>query len=147
MRPATESLKIPLLLAVLWMLAASVSVLAAPAIIATVPYWHDARSYLAQLGLWQAWISIAACVGLLVISRRKHAESEEAWAQGAVLIYVLGGVLTAILLNYGVLPRWLVNSVSLLLMTQVLVLALLHWCCALLCLRSLLRYRKERMGA
>ncbi len=78
-----------------------------------------------------------------MLSKRKHAETQEAWGQGALLIFVLGGLVTAILLNYGVLPQWWVKSASLLLMAQVLVLMVLHWLCALLTLRSLLNFRKR----
>ena len=141
MAGGVASLRIPLALAGVWCVTATLSTLAAPAAIATVADWHDTRRFLAQLGLWQAWISIAACVGLLTLSRRKHAETEEGWAQGALLIFVLGGVLTAVLLNYGVLPNWLARSASLVLTVQVLLLALVHWGCACCTLRSLLRSR------
>lgn len=143
MRTGAASLRWPLALAGGWLASASLSALAVPITIATVPYWHDVRVYLQQLGLWQTWISIAACVGLLVISRQKHSENEEAWAQGALLIFVLGGMVTAILINYGVLPQWLVQSNDVLKQLQLLVLMLLHWLCALLTLRSLLQFRKR----
>ena len=143
MAAGTPSLKWPLSLASLWLLTATLSALAVPVLMATVPYWHTVRAYLAQLGLWQTWISIAACVGLLVLSRRKHAENEEAWAQGALLIFVMGGLVTAILLNYGVLPQWLVQSSAGWKQLQVLVLMGLHWVCAALTLRSLLQYRRQ----
>lgn len=138
------SLRGPLVLAGGWLLSASLSALAAPVLIATVPYWHEVRVYLQQLALWQTWISIAACVGLLLISKRKHSENEEAWAQGALLIFVLGGLLTAILLNYGVLPQWLVHASSGFKQLQVAALVLLHWLCACLTLRGLLQLRKAR---
>lgn len=143
MARGTPSLKVPLSLASLWLLTATVSALAAPVILATVPYWHAVRGHLAQLGQWQTWISIAACVGLLAISRRKHAETEEAWAQGPLLIFVLGGLVTAIVLNYGVLPQWLVHSASLLKQAQVLGLMVLHWSCAFFTVRSLLQFRRK----
>lgn len=143
MAAGTPSLKLPIGLASLWLLTASVSALAVPILLATVPYWHTVRGYLAQIGLWQTWISIAVCVGLLAISKRKHAENEEAWAQGALLIFVMGGLLTAILLNYGVLPLWLVQSTSGLKQLQVLGVLGLHWVCALCTLRSLLKFRSH----
>ena len=143
MAAGKQALAVPLALAAMWLLSASISALAVPVVLATVPYWHEVRVHLAQIGLWQTWISIAACVVLLSLSRKKHAETEEGWAQGALLIYVLGGVVTAVLLNYGVLPRWLVKSASFTLIAQVMILMLLHWCCAALTLRSLLTYRKQ----
>ena len=143
MAQGAGTLRVPLALAGVWCVTATLSVLAGPLILATVPYWHEVRLYLAQIGLLQAWISIAACVGLLTLSRKKHSENEEGWAQGALLIYVLGGVVTAVLLNYGVLPTWLTKPAALVLTVQVLVLALLHWCFACLTLRSLLKFRKQ----
>lgn len=136
-------MKAPLALAGLWLATVTVAVLAAVGILVVVPQWHTERVYLAQLGLWQTWVSIATCLSLLMLSKRKHAETDESWAQGALLIYVLGGLLTAILLNYGVLPRWWVQSDSLAITAQVLALMLLHWCFAWRTLRSLLQYRNQ----
>lgn len=144
MASGTASLKWPLSLASIWLLTATLSVLAVPVMLATVPHWHTVRGHLAQLGLVQAWISIAACVGLLVISKRKHAENQEAWAQGALLIFVMGGLLTAVLLNYGVLPQWLVQPASWLKQVQVWVLMALHWGCAFFTVRSLLQFRRKQ---
>lgn len=138
----TASFKAALVLAGVWLLSVCLSALAVPAIIATVPYWHDARLHLQQLALVQTWISIAACVGLLAISRKKHSETEQPWAQGALLIYVLGGLLSAILLNYGVLPQFLAKSNSAAQQLQLLGLMLMHGLCAGLALRSLCKHRK-----
>lgn len=104
--------------------------------------WHAVRDQLQQLSLWQSWISIAACAGLLVISRKKHSENQQEWAQGALLIYVIGGLLTALVLHHGVLIQFLAQHESLLRQAQVLVLLALHWLCAVLTLRSLWRFRQ-----
>lgn len=138
------AMKVPIAAASIWSATAIFSLLAALSIVMMVPQWHTQRLYFAQLGLWQTWVSIAACLSLLMLSKRKHADTEEAWAKGALLIYVLGGLLSAILLNYGVLPRWLVQHASLALTAQVLALMVVHGCCAWLSLRSLLDFRKSR---
>ena len=135
------SFKVALALAGIWLVSASLSAVAAPVIIASVPYWHEVRGHLQQLGLVQTWISIAACVGLLVISRKKHSETEQTWAQGALLIYVLAGLLSAIVMNYGVLPQFLAKSNSTGSQIQMGALILLHWGSALMALRSLLKHR------
>ena len=140
--PSTSH-RLPLALAVIWLLTTTCSLLAVPVLIATVPYWHEVRGYLQQLGLWQTWVSVVACVGLLALSRRKYAETEERWAQGALPIYVLGGMVTAIAMNYGVLPLWLAHPASWLKMAQLLGLVLLHWCCALLAWRSLWHHHQQ----
>lgn len=139
---ASTSVKVPLALAAVWLLSTSASTVAGPVLMATVPYWHDVRHYLQQLGLWQSWISIAVCLGLLLLSKRKHAETEEVWAKGALLIFVMGGLLSAIVTNYGVLPQWLVKPASLTLTAQLLALVLAHGCCAALALRHLWRWRQ-----
>lgn len=141
MAAGKASLRAPLALAGTWLVTASLSVLAVPVLVATVPYWHEVRGHLQQLGLWQTWISIAACVGLLVISRKKHSETEQSWAQGALLIYVIAGLLTAVILNYGVLPQFLAKSNSTGLQIQIAVLVLVHWLCAAISVRSLCRHR------
>ena len=133
------SLRIARGLAAGWLLSVGLSVIAVPALLLARPLWHAVRLHLQQLGLVQTWISIAACVGLMVVSRSKHAESDERWAQGALLIYVLGGLLSAIVLNYGVLPQFLARSHSLPGQIQVAVLALLHVLCAVQTVRSLWR--------
>jgi O-antigen/teichoic acid export membrane protein len=139
--PATTIWRtLPGWLAGVWLLSAVASAVAAPVIIATVPYWHTVRIHLMDLGQWQAWISIAACVGLMVFSRRKYAEHEEGWAQGALLIYVIGGLLTAIVMTYGVLPQWLVHSSSMAKTAQVVVLVVLHVVCAACTWRSLRKW-------
>lgn len=138
----TASFKAALILAGVWLLSASLSALAVPVLMASVPYWHEVRLHLQQLALVQTWISIAACVGVLAISRRKHSETEQPWAQGALLIYVVGGLLTAILLNYGVLPQFLAKSGSTGPQLQVLGLVLGHILCAGLAARSLCQHRK-----
>ena len=120
----------PRLLSSVWWLTATASAVAAPVLLATQPYWHVVRVQLAQLGLWQCWVSVLACVALLLLSRRRHAEQEEPWAQGPLLIGVLGGLLSAIVLQYGVLPQWLVDAASLRLSSMVVGLLLLHWLCA-----------------
>lgn len=144
MPAASHAMKAPLALAGLWLATVTVAVLAAVGILVVVPQWHAERVYLEQLGLWQTWVSIAACLSLLMLSKRKHAETEEVWAQGALLIYVLGGLLSAILLNYGVMPRWLVRPSSVALTAQVCALLIAHECCAWLTLRSLLHSRKKQ---
>ena len=78
---------------------------------------------------------------LLVISKRKHSETQEPWAQAA-LVFVMGGLLTALVLHYGLLPQWLAQTSALLKQAQMLVFMLLHWLCALLALRKIWLARK-----
>lgn len=134
---STVSVRWPLWLAGVWLLASIATIFAVPVLIATVPAWHEVRTYLQQLGQVHAWIAIAACVGLLVLSKRKHAETEETWAQGALLIFVLGGVLSVLVLQFGVWPQWLARSNSTTLQLQVFGLMAVHGGCAMLTWRRL----------
>ena len=52
----------------------------------------------------QTWISIACCALLLIFSKQRKAEKIEAWAQAAIG-FVIGGMLLALLVQYGVSPK------------------------------------------
>lgn len=79
----------------------------------------------------------------MVISKRKHAETQESWAQAAQL-FVMGGLLTALVLHYGLLPQWLAHSSAWLKQAQMLVFMLLHWLCAWMALRKIVQARQPR---
>ena len=134
--------KMPLLVAAGWFITVTASILCVVAVIMGLPSWHDARVYVQQIALWQTWLSIAACIVLLMISRKRQAETEEKWAQGAMPVYVLGGLVTAILLTYGILPQWLVQPGAMLKTVQVVAIVVVHWICAFLALKALLKYRR-----
>lgn len=134
---------IPLSLTLVWWLSMTGNVVAAGVLMATVPAWHSLRVQLAQLGVWQCWASVLACVALLLLSRQRKSEQEQPWAQGALLIFVLGGLLSAVVLNYGVLGQWLLQPASWLYRVQTTGLLALHWALASLSLRHVLRYRRS----
>jgi O-antigen/teichoic acid export membrane protein len=143
MAASTASFEVARALSGIWLVSTCMSALAGPVIMANEPPWHAVRGNLQQLGEVQMWISIAACVGLLVISRKKHSETEQAWAQGALLIYVLGGLLSVLVLNFGALPKFLVQSNNTLAQMQVVMCMLLHGLCACLALRSLRKHGRS----
>ena len=58
----------------------------------------------ARLFAAQTWVSIACSVVLLLISRPKGSVTQYPWAQAAI-IFVLGGMLLALLAQFGVAPR------------------------------------------
>ena len=131
----------PLLCASLWCLALACAVLAAGVVMATEPQWHAMARRLQQISSVQTWISIAACLGLMLLSKRKYAETVEAWGQ-TTLIYIVGGLLTALLFQYGLMPQWLAHPDSLRQQLLLLVIGALHLVCAVATLRSLLRFRR-----
>lgn len=105
--PVTEILlrRIPVLAAALWWGSLSaIGFVAVPMLFAHLPTPAMAGQMAAQLFTAQTYISIACCACLLVLSKRKHAENPEEWARGA-MIFIILGLLLALLAQYGVAPR------------------------------------------
>ena len=97
--------RLPVLAAALWWGSLSaIGFVAVPMLFAHLPTPAMAGNMAAKLFAAQTYISIAACACLLVLSRRKHAEKPEEWAQAA-MIFVILGMLMALLVQYGVAPR------------------------------------------
>ena len=138
-----NSVRAPLTLALLWAVSAALGIGTALVLLVSVSPWHAVRHQLAQVALWQCWTAVLVCLALLILSRRRHAEQEQPWAQGRLLVWVLGGLLSAIVLNYGVLPQWLAQPTALGLRAQSVVLMLLQGSCALASVRHLLHYRRQ----
>ncbi|GAD24855.1 DUF4149 domain-containing protein [Acidovorax sp. MR-S7] len=97
--------RLPVLAAALWWGSLSaIGFVAVPLLFAHLPTPAMAGNMAAKLFAAQTYISIAACACLLVISKRKHAENPEQWAQAA-MVFVILGLLLALLVQYGVAPR------------------------------------------
>lgn len=96
---------VPVLAAALWWGSLSaIGFVAVPMLFAHLPTPALAGTMAAKLFQAQTYISIAACACLLVVSRRKHAEKPEEWAQAAMVFIVLG-LLLALMMQYAVAPR------------------------------------------
>lgn len=97
--------RLPLLAAALWWGSLSVmGFMAVPMLFAHLPTPAMAGGMAARLFEAQTYVSIACCALLLVFSKRRHAEKPEEWAQTA-LVFVILGLLLALLQQYGVAPR------------------------------------------
>jgi hypothetical protein len=97
--------RLPVLAAALWWGSLSaIGFVAVPLLFAHLPTPAMAGNMAAKLFAAQTYISIAACACLLVLSKRKHAEKPEQWAQAA-MVFVILGLLLALLVQYGVAPR------------------------------------------
>ncbi|WP_406624947.1 DUF4149 domain-containing protein [Acidovorax sp. SDU_ACID1] len=97
--------RLPVLAAALWWGSLSaIGFVAVPLLFAHLPTPAMAGHMAAKLFAAQTYISIAACACLLVLSKRKHAEKTEQWAQAA-MVFVILGLLLALLVQYGVAPR------------------------------------------
>ena len=122
--------RLPLLLAALWWGSlTAVAGVAVPVLQAHFASPVQAASATAAVLAAQTWISIACCALLLVFSKRKYAEKQEPWAQAA-MPFVLGGLLLALVAQYGVAPRVAAKQGTIWLYAGMAMLAL-QWLCAL----------------
>ena len=97
--------RFPVLAAALWWGSLSaIGFVAVPMLFAHLPTPAMAGQMAAKLFAAQTYISIAACACLLVLSKQKNAEKLEEWAQAAI-VFVILGLLLALLVQYGVAPR------------------------------------------
>jgi len=97
--------RLPLLAAALWWGSLSaIGFVAVPLLFVHLPTPAMAGGMAARLFEAQTYISIACCALLLVISKKKYAEKPEEWAQAA-LVFIILGLLLALLMQYGAAPR------------------------------------------
>lgn len=97
--------RLPALVAALWWGSLStVGFLVVPLLFAHLPTPALAGGMAARLFAAQTWVSIACTVVLLLISRPKGSVTQYRWAQAAI-IFILGGMLLALLSQFGVAPR------------------------------------------
>ena len=123
--------RLPVLAAALWWGSLStVGFMVVPMLFAHLPSPAAAGAMAAYLFEAQTFISMACGVLLLVISRRRHAEMQEAWAQAA-MVFIIGGLLLALLAQYGVAPRIVARQNLKLWHSVGTVMYALQWVCAL----------------
>jgi len=87
-----------------WGSLSAIGFMVVPMLFAHLPTPAMAGNMAARLFEAQTYISIACCACLMVLSKRKHAENQEQWAQAA-MVFVIGGLLLALLVQFGVAPR------------------------------------------
>ncbi|WCM86342.1 DUF4149 domain-containing protein [Acidovorax sp. NCPPB 3576] len=123
--------RLPILAAALWWGSLSaIGFLAVPLLFIHLPAPAQAGNMAARLFEAQTFVSIACGVCLLLLSKRRHAETQEAWAQAA-LVFVIGGLLLALLVQYGVSPRIVARQNLRLWHSVGSVMYALQWGCAL----------------
>ena len=123
--------RLPVLAAALWWGSLSaIGFVAVPLLFVHLPTPAMAGNMAARLFEAQTYISIACCALLLVISKKKHAEAEEIWAQAAI-VFVIGGLLLALLQQYGAAPRILARQNLRLWHGAGSAMYVLQWLCAL----------------
>ncbi|MCZ2405115.1 MAG: hypothetical protein BGO74_02130 [Burkholderiales bacterium 68-12] len=123
--------RLPVLAAALWWGSLSaIGFVAVPLLFAHLPSPALAGQTAARLFEAQTYISIACCACLLLLSKRRHAETEEKWAREAMVFIVLG-LLLALLVQYGVAPRILARHNLKLWHGAGTVMYAAQWLCAL----------------
>ncbi|WP_313070178.1 DUF4149 domain-containing protein [Melaminivora sp.] len=123
--------RLPVLLAALWWGSlGTIGFVAVPLLFMHLPSPALAGNTAARLFEAQAIISIACGLGLLVLSKDKHAETQTAWGRSAT-VFILGGMLLALLVQFGVAPRIVARQNLRLWHGLGSVMYALQWLCAL----------------
>ena len=103
--PAAWKERLAVFAAALWWGSLSVTgFLAVPTLFASLPTPALAGSVAARLFSAQGWVAVACGVLLLIVSRSEDSRSGIHWRGGAVL-FVLAGLLLALLSEFAVAPR------------------------------------------
>lgn len=97
--------RLPALLAALWWGSlTTIGFLVVPLLFAHLPSPALAGGMAARLFAAQTWVTVVCCVLLLLISRPKGEIAQYPWAQAA-MVFIVGGLLLALLVQFGVAPR------------------------------------------
>lgn len=123
--------RLPVFAAALWWGSlSSIGFIVVPMLFAHLPTPSAAGVMAARLFEAQTFISIACGALLLVLSKRKFAETEEEWARAA-MVFIIGGLLLALVVQYGVSPRIVARQNLKVWHAVGTVLYALQWACAL----------------
>lgn len=128
------TLRLPVLVAALWWGSlTTIGFLVVPLLFAHLPSPALAGGMAARLFAAQTWVSVACCMVLLMISRPKGSVTPYPWAQAAI-VFIVGGLLLALVSQFGVAPRIVARQDLRLWHTLGTVLYVAQWCCALVVL-------------
>ena len=128
------TLRLPVLVAALWWGSlTTIGFLVVPLLFAHLPTPAVAGAMAARLFAAQTWVSVVCCMVLLMISRPKGSVTPYPWAQAAI-VFIVGGLLLALVSQFGVAPRIVARQDLRLWHTLGTVLYVVQWCCALVVL-------------
>ena len=131
--------RLPALLAARWWGSlTTIGFLVVPLLFAHLPSPAMAGGMAARLFAAQTWVTVVCCVLLLLISRPKGEVTQYPWAQAA-MVFIVGGLLLALLVQFGVAPRIVARQDLRLWHSVGSVMYALQWCCALVVLWRTLR--------
>ena len=131
--------RFPALVAALWWGSlTTIGFLVVPMLFAHLPSPTMAGNMAAKLFAAQTWLAVVCCVVLLLVSRPRHGVAQHPWARAAML-FVLGGLLLALLNQFGVAPRIVARQDLRLWHSVGTVMYAAQWGCALAVLWQTLR--------
>ncbi|MBU1353488.1 MAG: DUF4149 domain-containing protein [Gammaproteobacteria bacterium] len=132
--------RLPALVAALWWGSlTTIGFLVVPLLFSHLPTPALAGFVAAKLFAAQTWVAVGCCLVLLLISKPKHALAQHPWAQAA-MVFILGGLLLALLTQFGVAPRIVARQDLRLWHSVGTAMYALQWCCALAVLWRTLRH-------
>ncbi|MBV7457577.1 DUF4149 domain-containing protein [Acidovorax sp. sif1233] len=132
--------RLPALVAALWWGSlTTIGFLVVPMLFAHLPSPTVAGNMAARLFAAQTWVAVACCLVLLLVSRPRQAAAQYPWAQAA-MVFILGGMLLALLTQFGVAPRIVARQDLRVWHGVGTVMYALQWCCALAVLWQTLRH-------
>ena len=131
--------RLPVFAAALWWGSLSaIGFMAVPMLFANLGNPTMAGNMAAKLFAAQTWLAVVCCVVLLLLSRPRHGVAQHPWARAAML-FVLGGLLLALLNQFGVAPRIVARQDLRLWHSVGTVMYAAQWGCALAVLWQTLR--------
>ena len=131
--------RFPALFAALWWGSlGAIGFLAVPLLFVHLPTPAMAGAMAARLFAAQTWVSVACCMLLLLISRPKGDVTLYPWARAAT-VFIVAGLLLALLVQFGVAPRIVARQDLRLWHSVGTLMYALQWGCALATLWHTLR--------
>ena len=145
--PAAPVQRLPVFAAALWWGSlTTIGALVVPMLFAHLPTPAMAGGMAARLFAAQTWVSVVCGVLLLIVSRPKGSVKQYQWAQAA-MVFILGGLLLALLSQFAVAPRIVARQDLRLWHSVGSVLYLAQWACAAVVLGHTLRSSAARPEA
>ena len=137
--PSAVFSRLPAFLAALWWGSlTTIGMLVVPLLFAHLPTPALAGGMAARLFAAQTWVTVVCCVLLMLFSRPKGEVAQYPWSQAA-MVFIVGGLLLALLAQFGVAPRIVARQDLRLWHTLGTVMYAVQWGCALAVLWHTLR--------
>jgi uncharacterized membrane protein len=138
--------RVPLFAAALWWGSlTAIGFIAVPLLFVNLPNASLAGSVAGRLFTAQAWVSVACGVLLLFSSRGRDEPARMNWAGGA-LLFVIAGLLLALISEFGVAPRIIARENLRLWHSLGSVIYLVQWLCAAVVLWKLTPVRSSDLS-